>query len=141
MTNQISATALLQSDFPRIDEGVDRIAMAYLEARLVEFAPQGDRYKALCDELRKALLETEKGALVHLLYWFDVRADYYAHHKASSDDAPRVATLLQHFAREAHQIQQLAERARDGRTDGPSLYRSAKALHAITELHRQGLHY
>ena len=140
MPNEISATALLQSDFPRIDAEVDRIAMAYLEARLVELAQQGDRFKALWGELRKALLEKEEGALVHLLYWLDVRADYYAKHKASLEDAGRVATLLQHFAREANQLQHLAERAREGRNDGP-LYRNASALHSITEPHRQALHF
>lgn len=152
MPNEITASDLLQSDFARIDQEVDRIAMAYCEARLVELAQHrdsGDRAKhdqtkERMQQLRDALLHKEDGSLVHLLYWLDIRADYYANHKAPKEDATPVVTLLHRFAKEAHQLQLLAQHARQeaegrGEDDG-SLYRNADALHSITEPHRHESH-
>ncbi|HSY22469.1 MAG TPA: hypothetical protein VK841_10170 [Polyangiaceae bacterium] len=154
MPNEISATALLESDFGRIDEEVDRIAMAYCEARLVDLAQRRDKdrgnrernnqYKAECQRLRDGLTREEGSAFVHLLYWLDVRADYYASHPAPPDDAAQVEGLLEHFANEAHRLQRLANRARGAKADeknaapgGPSdRHRNADVLYAFTQLPR-----
>jgi hypothetical protein len=155
MPNEISATALLESDFGRIDEEVDRIAMAYCEARLVEIAQKRDhdngdkadrdkRYKDECRKLRESLTGGEGSPSAHLLYWLDVRAHYYESHPAPSDDATRVASLLEHFANEAHRLQRLAKRARepkvakkDTANDGATnRHPNADLLHAFTQPHR-----
>ena len=150
MPYEISATALLQSDFDRIDEEVDRIAMAYCEARLAALAYERDnrdnpdrnkRYDEEWHKLRDALIHTEDGSLAHLLYWLDIRANHWSHHPAPPEDAAGVAQLLEHFANDARRLQSLARRARDhqqaeaknaARTGRATLYRNADALHSLT---------
>ncbi len=157
MPNEISAVALLQSDFERIDQEVDRIAMAYCEARLVELAQRRDKlenqdkkaraeyFESEWDKLRKKLLH-EDSALGHLLYWLDIRADYYRRHKAPAEDAARVAVLLEHFAKEADQLRGLAQRARErqhaeakagAHGEDVLLYANAEELHALTHSETQ----
>jgi hypothetical protein len=151
MPHEISAAALLQSDFDRIDEEVDRIAMAYCEAKLVLLAQNREKdnrdkrerdhaYKEEWHKLRHALLHAEGGSLAHLLYWLDIRAYHWANHTAPSEDAGQVADLLAHFANEAERLKNLAERARERKTAGTSgargelvdPRRTANALHSLS---------
>jgi hypothetical protein len=155
MPNEISATALLQSHFDRIDEEVDRIAMAYCEARLVELAQNRDNdirdkpdrnqlYKDGCQELHNELIREKDDSLAHILYWLDIRADYWGTHPAPSDDAATVAGLLSHFANEAQRLKNLAQRAggrkaaKQSSTGGgiTDPYRNVERLFAFTRPHR-----
>jgi hypothetical protein len=127
MPNEISATALLQSDFGRIDEEVDRIAMAYCEAQLITWARQPADYEKKRKALRDSLLQEAQAPLLHLLYWFDVRADHWSRNPPPPyrPDGDEVAELLKHFAQDAERLQRLAWRAglhEDGRQgdDAPS---------------------
>lgn len=114
MTNQITGTALLQSDFDRIDEEVDRIAMAYCEAQLIAWARQRGSYTENTTRMREALLEDAHTPILHLLYWFDIRADYWRQHRPPEYSQGRddVTLLLQNFERDAERLQRLAWQAR-----------------------------
>ena len=119
MSNEITGTALLHSDLGRIDEEVDRIAMAYCEAQLIAWARTPGEYKAKSEAMRRTLLQETHAPLLHLLYWFDVRADYWSRHDppprqggGDQADADEVTDLLRNFANDAAHLQRLAKRAK-----------------------------
>jgi hypothetical protein len=135
MPIEITTEALLNQDYPEIIKDVDHIAMALCEAllrsaraSLRSHPHDGWTYENEVGSIREEL--TAAKHLLHILYWFDARADYW-HEKYLEGQPHEYVLILEKLLQQAGTVRMATEAALErAKRQKPSVQRALQRASA-----------